>query len=71
MSTSPVGTIRTMLESVLEQVDDPELTFKLRTSLQLLMVIDESNEIATQSLEEADIDPETLENLARLGYLDP
>ena len=62
--------IDAMLASVQEQVDDSELTFKLRTARQLVMVYDELLQQHGESLDEADLEPEALGPLRQLGYLD-
>ena len=59
-----------MLTSVQEQLDDPELTYKLRTARQLVMVYDGVLREHGKSLDQGDLDPEALENLQRLGYID-
>jgi hypothetical protein len=59
-----------MLASVQEQVEDSELTFKLRTARQLVMVYDERLREHGKSLHEENLDSEALENLRRLGYID-
>jgi uncharacterized Ntn-hydrolase superfamily protein len=62
--------IDTMLANVQDEVDDSELSFKLRTARQLLMVYDEQLREHREALAEDDIDEEALENLRELGYLD-
>jgi len=59
-----------MLINVQEQVDDPDLSFKLRTARQLLMVYDERLQNHRDTLKREDLDPDTLENLRELGYID-
>ena len=59
-----------MLASVQEQVEDSELTFKLRTARQLVMVYDERLREHGKSLDGENLDSEALENLRRLGYID-
>jgi hypothetical protein len=62
--------IDAMLTSVQEQVEDSELTFKLRTARQLVVVYDELLREHGKSLHEEDLDPEALENLRQLGYVE-
>jgi hypothetical protein len=59
-----------MLINVQEQVDDSDLSFKLRTARQLLMVYDERLQNHRDTLKQEDLDPDTLENLRELGYID-
>ncbi|WP_152042370.1 hypothetical protein [Salinigranum salinum] len=70
MSKAHISTVRRMLESVLEEATDPEITFKLRTALQLLVLIEEQQAGARSALAKADLDAELRENLRDLGYLD-
>ena len=70
MGKRTAETIETMLASVQEEIDDPELSFKLRTARQLVILLEEQYEAGREALAEADLDRETLENLRELGYLD-
>jgi hypothetical protein len=62
--------IDTMLAGVQEEVDDSELSFKLRTARQLLVAYDEHLRKHRDALGEADLDEEALENLRQLGYIE-
>lgn len=64
------GKIDQMLESVQQQIDDPELSFKLRTARQMLVVYDEHLRKHREALDETDFGEDTLENLRQLGYID-
>lgn len=66
---SPLETAQTILESTLEGTDDEDLRFKLRTSLQLLEVVEWKYEETEETLEEADLDESVKSNLQELGYL--
>ncbi|GGL27629.1 hypothetical protein EFA46_002255 [Halarchaeum sp. CBA1220] len=70
MTDTPIETIRTMLESLLEETDDPDVHYKLRTSLQLLTILEERDAAGRDALEHTDLDPEVAERLERLGYID-
>lgn len=70
MAASTVATIRQLLEAVLAELDDPELRYRQRTALQLLALIEVRAEATQVALEQADLDPEVLDRLQRLGYLD-
>lgn len=59
-----------MLAGVQSDVDDPELSFKLRTARQLLVAHDEHLREHRESLTESDLDEDALENLRQLGYLE-
>lgn len=70
MSKTTIETTRRLLDSALEDVDDPDVSFKIRSALQLLVLIEERTDEAKKTLEEADIDEKTRESLHELGYLD-
>ena len=70
MSETTTDTIRAILQSVVDEVDDSEFGFKLRSALQLLDVIEEQHEGARETLEDAELEDEVRENLRELGYLD-
>lgn len=70
MSQPLAKKIDTMLASVQEEVNDPDLAFKLRTARQLIVVYDEQLQKHREALDEDDIDQDALENLRKLGYLD-
>jgi len=60
-------TIRTLLESALEHVDDEEANYKLRTALQLL---DFQQSQIERLQAAAESDGELKERLETLGYLE-
>lgn len=70
MTGTPLETIETMLSSAVEETTDPEVQFKLRTALQLLVVVEEQQERAQQALSEVDLPEAVHESLTDLGYLD-
>ncbi|WP_049890463.1 hypothetical protein [Natrinema versiforme] len=70
MSQTPVEAIDTMLASVQEEIDDSDLRFKLRTSRQLLRVLQERKKLEQDALAVDELDESTRENLERLGYLE-
>jgi hypothetical protein len=69
MGETVYNTLDTLLASVHEEVDDPELSYKLRTARQLTVVCEDQIEAYEETLEEADLDEETMEHLHQLGYL--
>jgi hypothetical protein len=69
MADTPVGTIETLLESVLEETSDENVHFKLRTALQLLSVIQKREQMTEELLEETEMDGEVRQRLQDLGYL--
>jgi hypothetical protein len=70
MDPTDIGTIETLLESSIEQTDDPEIKYKLRQALQLLVFVEEHHVEARQVLTDAEISGDVRENLADLGYID-
>ena len=70
MDEAVCDTVDTMLASVQDEVNDPQLTYKLRTARQLLVACKDENEMYKHTLETVDLDEETAEQLRRLGYLD-
>lgn len=70
MGETPLDTIETMLESVLEESDDSEICFKLRTSLQLISVVREQEKVAKEALADSEMEGELRQRLLELGYLD-
>ncbi len=69
MNDTTVGTIETLLESVLEETSDANVHFKLRTALQLLSVVREREQMTEDLLEENEIDGDVRQRLQELGYL--
>lgn len=70
MSKTTVETTRQLLESALDEVDDSEVSFKIRSALQLLVLIEERTEEAKKTIGKANIEDETRERLRELGYFD-
>jgi hypothetical protein len=59
-----------LIDGVLQDTDDDEHRFKLRTALQLLEMIQEQHDVADQALADSELNEETRENLRGLGYLE-
>jgi len=70
MGETTIGTIETLLESAIEETDDSDISFKIRSALQLLMVVEEQHVAARDALEEVEIEDEVRADLRDLGYLD-
>ncbi|RLM90942.1 hypothetical protein D3D02_04070 [Halobellus sp. Atlit-38R] len=66
MTDETIETVRTLLRGALENTDDTEVHYKLRTALQLLDVY--KNDI-DQLQEAAESDGDLEERLSDLGYL--
>lgn len=70
MDDSLFDTVTSLLESVIDETDDTEVHFKLRTALQLLVVLRTRHADAMETLEEADLDAELRDRLRDLGYVE-
>lgn len=70
MTVTTPETLRTVLEGALDEVDDPEVAFKLRTAIQLLDVIEEQHAEIRDALSDADVGAELRANLQTLGYIE-
>ncbi|MFA1611561.1 hypothetical protein [Halobellus rubicundus] len=69
MPKATTDTIATLLESAIEETDDSEVHYKLRTALQLLDVVERRQESAIDLLTDEEFDGELRERLEELGYL--
>jgi hypothetical protein len=69
MGTSICDTVETLLASVEEELDDPDLIFKLRTARQLNLACKDEMTAFQRTVEQADLDEETETRLEELGYL--
>lgn len=70
MTDTTSETTRALLESALNQTSDAEIRFKLRTALQLLVIMEEQHDIAREALADVKIEEDVREDLRELGYLD-
>ena len=70
MTETITDALRGLLEGLLDETDEEEVHFKLRTALQLLFVVEERFEGAREALGEADLDEDLRTDLRALGYLD-
>jgi hypothetical protein len=67
MPDETIETIRTLLESALDDVDDDDVSYRLRTALQLLDFQQNQIDRLTMAAEQ---DEDLQERLDALGYLD-
>jgi len=70
MAKTTLATIDELLEGAFEDVDDPEVRYKLRSARQLLQVVQERQDIIDEAIDTAVEDDEILNNLRDLGYTD-
>ena len=66
MSDETLATIDTLLRSVLDETDDSDQSYKLRTALQLLEVYQDNTRRLRKA---AEADANLRERLEELGYL--
>ena len=69
MRPSVCDTADTMLASVQEEIEDDDLSFKLRTARQLILACKDEQIEYQQALQSAELDDETEARLEELGYL--
>ena len=70
MSHTPLETVESLLESVLEETSGEDVHYKLRTALQLVVVARDDHDRAAATLSEADLDDDLRERLEDLGYIE-
>lgn len=69
METTAIERAIELTGSVLEDTDNDEFKFRLRTAIQLLQIIEEQHSTASDILKDCNLDEQTQENLEELGYL--
>jgi len=69
MDSTICDTVDSLLESVQNDIEDPNLIFKLRTARQLSVACKDEMDSFQRTLENADIDEDTETRLQKLGYL--
>lgn len=70
MPEATTDTIARLLENTIEETEDSEVHYKLRTALQLLDVVEKREERAIDLLTHEEFDDELRGRLEELGYLD-
>ncbi|MDQ2074114.1 hypothetical protein ACODNH_23470 [Haloarcula sp. NS06] len=68
MAETTLATMDELLEGALDDVDDPEVRYKLRSARQLLQVVQQRQDIMDEAIDTAIEDEAVLENLRDLGY---
>lgn len=69
MPKTTVQTIKRMLETSIEETEDPEIKFKLEQALQLVTSVEKQQVETDEPLEDAELETSVRENLEALGYL--
>ncbi|MFC6874636.1 hypothetical protein [Halobellus marinus] len=70
MANSPLDTIKQLVESTIEETENSEVHYKLRTASQLVDVVQYHHDNLVESLEDTDLDDELREELRDMGYID-
>jgi hypothetical protein len=70
MVESTFETMEKLLDGALEEVDNPEVRYKLRSVQQLLRAVQQRHEDLDEALDETVGDEDILTNLRDLGYLE-
>lgn len=70
MSITTLETVELLLEGALEGTEDTEVHYKLRTALQLLVVIEEDYLRVHEALENVEIEDDIRQQLQELGYIE-
>mgnify|MGYP000029457401 CR=1 FL=1 len=63
-----LGKVNELLENAVDDVDDPEVRFELRSAQQLLPVVQQRHDDLGQAIEDAGSDKDVLDSLRSLGY---
>ena len=59
-----------LTDSVLQDTDNDKYKFKLRTAIQLLEIVEERHDVASDVLADCNLDEQVQANLQELGYLE-
>jgi hypothetical protein len=70
MSETVLDTIDELLAGANDDVDDPEIHYKLRSARQLLVVVQQRYEEFDEAVHDAVDDEEVMQNLRDLGYVE-
>jgi hypothetical protein len=70
MGETTLETIDELLKGSIEETDDADVSYKLRSARQLIDVVRMRHEEIDETIEEVQLDEEILENLRELGYVE-
>jgi len=70
MGETTLETIDELLKGSIEETDDADISYKLRSARQLIDVVRMRHEEVDETIEEVQLDEEILENLRELGYVE-
>jgi hypothetical protein len=70
MAKTTLGTIDELLEGAFDDVDDPDVRYKLRSARQLVQVLQQRQDSLDEAVHDAIDDKEIMSTLRDLGYID-
>jgi DNA-directed RNA polymerase specialized sigma54-like protein len=70
MAETTLGTIDELLEGALEDADDSEMRYKLKSARQLVQVLQQRQDSLGEAVHDAVDDEEIMSSLRDLGYID-
>jgi hypothetical protein len=70
MAETTLGTIDELLEGAFDDVDDPDVRYKLRSARQLVQVLQQRQDSLDEAVHDAIDDKEIMSTLRDLGYID-
>lgn len=70
MAETTLGTIDELLEGALDDIDDSEVRYKLKSAQQLLRVVQQRHDDLDDAVDDTVTDEDVIDTLRDLGYLD-
>ena len=70
MAEMTLNTIDELLEGAFDDVNDPDVRYKLRSARQLLQVVQQRHETLDEAIDDAISDEQIMSNLRDLGYIE-
>ena len=69
MHDSSLDTIQQLVNGAIEEEDDSEINFRLRTASQLVDAVERHEENLSETLDNASLDHEVEDKLSEMGYI--
>ena len=70
MAETTLNTIDELLKGAFDDVNDPDVRYKLRSARQLLQVVQQRHETLDEAIDDAISDEQIMSNLRDLGYIE-
>ncbi|MFC7078607.1 hypothetical protein [Haloarcula halophila] len=70
MGETTLDTVDELLEGAFDDVDDPDVRYKLRSARQLVQVVKQRHDTLDEAIDEAVDDEAIMNNLRDLGYIE-